>query len=170
MKPKALMVGLLLAAGMAHAQQNNNQYFQEQQRIQQQQHAAEQARQGYMQSPGQQQAASQQPAGEWKTMWGSIATDGPKGILGAAANMGSESLAETTALDECRKKGGNPCKVETTYSNQCSALVTGDKIFIVRLGTSEQEAANLGMQKCSAEDVNCRVYFSSCSRPQFVRY
>lgn len=117
-----------------------------------------------------QQPAAPQPTGEWKTMWGSIATDGPKGILGSASNMANEHLAESTALAECRKKGGNPCKVETTYSNQCSALVTGDKVFVVRLGSSEQDAANLGMQKCASEDTNCRVYFSSCSKPQFMKY
>lgn len=118
----------------------------------------------------QQEAAPPQPTGYWVSKWGSLATDGPRGILGSATNMASSRAAEVTALAECRKKGGNPCKVQATYSNQCSALVTGDKIFFVKLGASEAEAANLGMQKCQAEDMNCRAYFSSCSLPQFVPY
>lgn len=159
------MAALLGAASSLHAQQNNNQYFQEQQRIQQQQHNAEQARQGYMHS----QQEANRANGHWVTMWGALATDGARGVLGAANNMADQQSAEANALAQCRSNGGNPCVIDASYANQCTALVTGDKIFNVHVGKTEQEAASKGLAKCkSAGDANCRVYFSACSLPKFV--
>lgn len=169
MKPKALMMGLLLAAGMAHAQQNNNQYFQEQQQIQQQQHAAEQARQGYMQSQGQQ--AASQPAGEWKTTWGAIGGNALKGILGASTGMPDEQAAVQAALNDCRAKGGGDgCKLDISYYNQCAVLVTGNRVYNTSSAATVEQAAKMGINKCAKEDMNCRVFYSACSKPQFVRY
>lgn len=101
MKSKSLlvMIALTLAAPL-HAQQNNNQYFQEQQRIQQQ-HSAEQARQGHMRS---QEHAPPQPAGEWKTTWGAIGGNAQKGILGAATDQPTEQATIQAALADCQQR------------------------------------------------------------------
>lgn len=160
-----LMTGLLLATSTLQAQQNNNQYFQEQQRIQQQQHAAEQARQGYMNS---QQQAPRQPTGKWKSTWGAIAADGPRGILGGVTDMDDKQSAENAALSQCRTSGGQNCKIELAYHNQCAVLVTGDKKYLVQSAATIPEATRLGIGKCSQEDANCRVYYSGCSMPLFV--
>lgn len=165
MKARALWMVGLLAMSTAHAQQNNNQYFDEQQRIQQQQHAAEQARQGYMQS---QEQPMQPPAGHWETMWGAIAADGPRGILGAVTDMGDKRAAESAALSQCVRNGGQNCKVEMSYNNQCAVLVTGDKKYLVQSAASIPEATDFGIKKCSQDDVNCRVFYSGCSQPKFV--
>lgn len=111
-----------------------------------------------------------QPTGYWVTHWGALATDGPKGLLGAANNMASQAEAEASALAQCRSNGGT-CKIETSYFNLCTALVTGDKLFNVQTAPTEQEAINKGIAKCNeGNDNNCRVHFSACSLPRFVRY
>jgi Domain of unknown function (DUF4189) len=93
-----------------------------------------------------------------------------KGILGAAMDKNSEKIAEDEALRQCRNKGGNPCIIQTNFSNQCAALVSGDKVFFVRLEKSEQEASKAGLNSCNSEDSNCRVHYSACSQPRFIRY
>lgn len=120
-------------------------------------------------SPAQQQLPPQ-PTGFWKTMWGAIAADGPRGILGAVTDMEDKSAAERAALSQCSKNGGQGCKVELSYYNQCAVLVTGNKKYLVQSAATIPEATNLGIKKCSQGDVNCRVYYSGCSQPQFVNY
>jgi len=166
MKSRAiLMAALLGAASSLHAQQNNNQYFQEQQRIQQQQHHAEQARQGYMQS---QQGSAPEPSGRWEERWGALATDNTTGSLGAAVNSPSRAAAESAAIADCHAKGGRTCKIDLSYANQCGAMILGQKNYIMRAGDSIEAAVQDGMSRCNATDSNCRVYYSACSKPQFI--
>ncbi len=145
----ALVLATLCTA--AHAQQNNNQYFQEQQRIQQQQHHAEQARQGYMQS---QQGNAPEPSGRWEERWGALATDNATGSLGSAVNSPSRAAAESAAVADCHAK--------------CGAMILGQKNYIMRAGDSIEAAVQDGMSRCNATDSNCRVYYSACSKPEFI--
>ncbi len=161
-----LTLALALASGSLHAQQNNNQYFQEQQRIQQQQHHAEQARQGYMRS---QQGNVDEPAGHWKTTWGSITTDAVRGVLGSAIGQESQAAAEAAAVADCQAKGGTACRIQLSYYNQCAAMILGSKVFNVASAATVEEATRLGVGKCEKEDTNCRLYFSACTKPEFVR-
>lgn len=165
--PYLLALTLAVASSALHAQQNNNQYFQEQQQRQQQQHAAEQARQGYMNS---QQQAPQQPTGEWRTTWGAIATDNVKGVLGSVVERASKNDASNAALAECRSKGGADCKVDLAYFNQCAAVVVGAKEYRLYGAATVDEAAQRGLNVCNKSDSNCRVYFTECSKPIFVRF
>ncbi|USA54374.1 DUF4189 domain-containing protein [Acinetobacter sp. C32I] len=122
-------------------------------------------------SPTQQQAAplSQRPTGHWVKTWGAIATNGVKGTLGTAVGAKTENEAKKIAMKECNDKGGG-CELEFTYHNQCAVLVTGNKIFNTAHAGSIERASEIGISQCKKEDTNCRVYYSACTEPRFVKY
>lgn len=105
----------------------------------------------------------------WESRWGAITADGPKGILGTASNVLSQKQAESTALSECKAKGGVDCIIQVSYSNACGVMVVGDKGYNTNTGPTIKEAADKGMSMCSQSDTNCQVYYSDCSLPTRVR-
>lgn len=106
---------------------------------------------------------------EWQTRWGAIAVDGEKGSLGTAVGTRSKQEAENTALIDCQAKGGDNCRVDLTYYNQCGVMILGSsKLNTARAATIE-EATQIGMEICAAADTNCRVYYSDCSYPVQTR-
>jgi hypothetical protein len=125
---------------------------------------------GYSQSeePAQ-QARPQQPAlppPQWATRWGAIATDSPKGVLGAVVNVSSKSEAQQAAMADCKAKGGTKCKVDIAYDNECAAVVVGDGGYNVGSDATTDKASQLGMNVCTkAGRTNCHVYYSACSLP-----
>ncbi|MGO1068858.1 DUF4189 domain-containing protein [Lysobacter sp. CA199] len=111
------------------------------------------------------------PTGYWETTWGAFAANGLKGILGTVVGKTSKGEAERGAMDQCRANGGGDgCKVSLAYFNQCAALVTGNREFLVQGAETEQLASSLGMQKCNISDENCRVHHSECTKPIFHPY
>ena len=105
----------------------------------------------------------------WADRWGAIATDGPNAILGSATGMSSRRKAEKAALSECGAKGGNNCKIDLAFHNQCAVLVTGDIGHLIQSAATVEEATRLGVEKCNESDANCRAFFSACSLPEVVR-
>lgn len=173
MKFKALTTLVLLFAGSSHAQQSNNQYFQEQQRIQNQNHAAEQNRQGYMTQQQQMQQPQQlppQPTGYWEKTWGAIAPSPVGGVLGTATGASSKEEAERLALADCEAKGGGACQIELAYHNQCAVMTLGDKFLGSAHAVSVERATEIGIAGCQKTDTNCRVYYSACTEPIFHKY
>jgi hypothetical protein len=125
----------------------------------------------YNNSPPQQPLPPQQPTGEWKTTWGAIGGNALKGILGAAVGLPTEKEAVQAALADCRAKGGGAgCKLDISYYNQCAVLVTGNKVYNTASAATVEEASQIGINKCAKEDANCRVFYSACSKPEFVNY
>lgn len=121
-------------------------------------------------APGAQAAPAQQaPAVSWESRWGAIATDIPKGILGTASNVLSRKQAESTALSDCKAKGGANCIIQVSYSNSCGVMVVGDKVLNTNAAPTLKEATDKGMSMCSQSDTNCQVYFSDCSLAKRVR-
>jgi len=119
---------------------------------------------GYDQQQGQQQTP--QPPPQWASRWGAIATDEPKGVLGAVTGLSSKSEAQQAALADCHAKGGAPCKLEIAYDNECAALVVGKKDYSINTGATASAANQLAMKTCSADgDPSCHVYYSACSLP-----
>lgn len=113
---------------------------------------------------------AQAPALHWESRWGAIATDEPHGVLGSVTNMSSRRDAEKAAMEDCKAKGGENCKLETWYSNGCAALILGDNFYNVTAGTSIAQAIEEGMKTCSAKgQTGCHVYFKACSPPAPVR-
>lgn len=121
------------------------------------------------QQGGSQQSAPQ-PTGHWVKTWGAIAPSPKGGVLGTAVGADSKAEAERLALADCKKKGGQLCKVDLAYHNQCAVMVLGDKVFNLSGRASIKEATEAGIARCEKEDTNCRVYYSACTEPRFVKY
>ena len=111
----------------------------------------------------------QAPRGHWETRWGAIAIDTSSASLGSVVGMQNRQKAEKAALMQCRARGGNACKVDITYYNQCAVMILGNKKYNTASAATINDATKLGMQTCSAADTNCRVYYAECSPPVWVQ-
>jgi Domain of unknown function (DUF4189) len=118
---------------------------------------------------GSENTAPAQPRGRWETRWGAIATDGSSAAVGTVIGLKSKRQATTTAMKQCRAKGGKACKVIGSYYNQCAVIVSGDKQHQAISAATINEAAEIGMSKCSSIDTNCRVYYAECSPPVWIQ-
>ena len=121
----------------------------------------------------QQQAAPQlppQPTGYWVKTWGAIAPSPKGGVLGTAVGADSKAEAERLALSDCKKKGGQSCKVDNAYFNQCIAMVVGENEYSWARAGSISEAIKIGEKDCKSVNTNCRVHYSACTEPRFVKY
>jgi len=108
---------------------------------------------------------SSAPAILWETRWGAIATDGDKGVLGTAAGEKSENKASSTAIADCKAKGGSACKLQLTYSNGCGAMVVGSPGFSTAGAGTKEEAIQKSMAICGSDgDTACHVYYTECSQ------
>lgn len=110
------------------------------------------------------------PSVQWASRWGAIASDGKSGVVGAVTSHESKNDARKAAVAECGARGGSNCKVETTYRNQCVAVVSGSSKSNNVTAESVERASQIGMESCSKRgDSNCRVYYSGCSLPVRVQ-
>ena len=105
------------------------------------------------------------PRPQWRSSWGAIAADGPKAALGTASGAGSKRAAEQAALKQCRERGGTQCVLDASYFDQCAAMVTGDKNYIVQTAASIERATELAMGRCNGKDTGCRILHTDCSLP-----
>ena len=116
------------------------------------------------------QQAPRQPAQQWESRWGAIATDGPNDALGVATDKRSKREASRAAMQDCQSKGGVNCKVDTAYDNQCAAVVVGDGGYNVTSAATVDVAIEAGRNTCrNAGRGNCRAYYSACSLPVRIR-
>lgn len=106
---------------------------------------------------------SQSSPQKLQTRWGAIAVDGRKGSLGTSVGMQSKVEAESTAMMECRAKGGDNCEVDLTYYNQCAVMILGSSKLNTASAATIEEATQIGMKTCAASDTGCHVYYSDCS-------
>lgn len=116
-----------------------------------------------------QNGAPKTPSAQWESRWGAIATDEAKGIVGSSTGLKKEKQAVDSAIANCKSKGGTDCKFAVSYANGCGAMVVGDKQFNVNRASTEQEAIQMSMRTCNAQDTNCHVYFTSCSQAVLVQ-
>jgi hypothetical protein len=110
-------------------------------------------------------SAPQSPQIRWADRWGAIATDGASASIGTAVQMRSQRKAKKAALKVCRAKGGQKCEIDLAYHNQCAVMVLGDKKYFMQGAPTIEKASQVGRQKCSKSDTNCRIYYSGCSLP-----
>ena len=116
------------------------------------------------------QQAPQQPAPQWESRWGAIATSTQDGILGAATDKRSKREASQAAMQDCQSKGGLNCKIDAAYDNQCAAVVVGDGGYNVQNASTTDRAVAIGMKTCrDAGHANCHIYYSACSLPVRTR-
>ncbi|MDP9930067.1 DUF4189 domain-containing protein [Variovorax paradoxus] len=117
-----------------------------------------------------QQQAPQQPATQWESRWGAIATSVPDGILGVATDKRSKQEASQVAVQDCQSKGGLNCKIKIPYDNQCAAIVVGDGGYNASSAITVDRAVELGMKTCRDGGLaNCHTYYTACSLPARIR-
>lgn len=96
------------------------------------------------------------------------------GSVGTSVDMDDERAAREEALRRCVKPGSQNCSVRFTYENQCVALawpgVLGKPVGLVS-GASTRVAEALALQDCAKTGGGeCRVVYSECTDPKFIRY
>lgn len=135
-------------------------------------------------SPGASSSAAR-PTGKWETRWGAIAEDvsanerGVAGATGASESQQSKREAQSAALQQCEKLGGQSCRVVLTYNNQCVAIADpksrgrggkGGKSVIYRAETLSQ-AKTEAIRRCSAGGADqCSLAYSACSMSEFKSF
>ena len=103
----------------------------------------------------------------WTSKWGAIATDSLGHIAGAASDKQSEQDAKDAAVADCNRYDGKECKVAGTYSNQCIAIVSGDRHTDTVTAKTIDQATEQGMKHCHEKNQNgCHVFYSACSLPK----
>lgn len=121
---------------------------------------------GNARGAGQQQS----PAPVWENRWGAMATDEPRGVLGAVTGFPNEQAAQRAALSDCKAKGGINCTPTISYKNGCTALTVSDSSFYYGADTTIEIVSSDGMRACTeAGKKNCRTYYTACSPPVRVR-
>lgn len=106
----------------------------------------------------------------WMTTWGAIAADSDSQIVASSYGQHSKRKAESTAIKECRAKGGSKkCKAWISFYNQCGVMAAGDsQATTYRAGTAE-EASREVLKRCSTLTSNCRIIQTACSYPVRVQ-
>ncbi len=123
-------------------------------------------------------------AGKWENRWGSVAEDrdpvpGTFTSTGVVVGQKSKRIAESVALQRCKRSGGRQCYIRISYYNQCAAVAdftsqtgaVGGKSTAASAGTVE-EAKRLALGQCA--DLNsggsCEVVYSDCSPSEFKSF
>lgn len=102
----------------------------------------------------------------WASQWGALAFDAAAGIMGAASDTRSKREAKRIALEDCRARGGQACKVEMSYRDSCVVVVAGDRQSDTTTASSAERAAEIGLGTCEArKDRRCQLYYAECSFP-----
>lgn len=84
--------------------------------------------------------------------------------------MQSRSVAEKTALADCKAKGGVPCKLEIAYKNGCVALTVSTTGYNTAADLTTQKATQAGMNTCTkAGAKDCQTYYTACSPAAVVQ-
>ena len=97
---------------------------------------------------GGQQQAPRAPEPVWEDRWGAMATDEPRGVLGAVTGYPNEQTAQQAALSDCKAKGGINCTLTNSYRNGCIALTVSDSSFYYGADSTIDIVAFVGMLTC----------------------
>ena len=102
----------------------------------------------------------------WATTWGAIAVDSERNVVVSTYGQRSKRKAESSAVKECRAKGGSKkCEAMISFYNQCAAMAAGDSRAIAyRAGTAEIAKQEV-LKSCSALTPNCEILQAVCSYP-----
>ena len=114
----------------------------------------------------------------WKTTWGAIASDSTSGDMGFSTAEFSQARARRTAVKRCKERGGEKCKVDLAYHNQCAVVawssengepVGGAAVF--QGAESIKIASEHAIPLCSSirGGGECTVVYSNCTMPIYLR-
>lgn len=108
----------------------------------------------------------------WQSRWGAIAID-PKvtsGGIGLAKGKESRHAAEEAALRDCHTDGGgNTCRIELSYDNQCGVIAWGDLHYTTANSTSLYDASQLALAACAKHTEHCKIVYADCEFPVRLR-
>ncbi len=79
------------------------------------------------------------------------------------ANIPSRNEATDIAVKTCQKNGGQDCKVELTYHNQCAAIAWGTNSHVVSNAPYIDTVKANAMRACSQRTQDCKIVYSECS-------
>lgn len=116
------------------------------------------------------------PAGKWVDVWGAIASDTSRGMVGTASGQWSKRDAEAAARFDCTSAGGADCKVLLSYVNQCVAFAAPHAeghavpgVASAFAARSAEEASARAQRKCESDNgKSCQTMFTECVRPIFL--
>jgi hypothetical protein len=98
--------------------------------------------------------------------YGAIAWNNKTGAFDSAVNQDSKKKAVSVALNKC----GKDCTIVSTYANQCTSVVWGQKnsgstgkLFYGN-SLNQSTAESQALQNCSKAARNCQVFISECSK------
>jgi len=110
------------------------------------------------------------PTEEWSSRWGAIAQDFESQTVGVSAEQKSKRSAIKEAIKSCESRGGQSCKIVSTYSDLCIVTVQGVRVANDATAKTPERAEQLGMEACSRRgDSDCHVYYKACSLPVRTR-
>lgn len=111
--------------------------------------------------PGYGGAAPSEPAPEWRSRYGAIAT--ANGAFGTANDETSAKKAEKKAMKQCEANGGKDCRVSLSFGNQCAAMAWGDTVTSSEPAADIPQAEAQALKSCGERTQNCKIYYSACS-------
>jgi hypothetical protein len=71
-------------------------------------------------------------------------------------------------MTDCKQNGGTACTVQISEGNACVAMILGKERVKMRTGASQMQAEVNAMHDCEADDGECKIYYSACSRERLV--
>ncbi|WP_332937794.1 DUF4189 domain-containing protein [Lysobacter sp. CCNWLW3] len=108
----------------------------------------------------------------WRSRWGAIAFDfGESNVgIGVSAAASSKRQAKNGALADCRAKGGQNCRINLVYDNQCAVVIAGFGYSRSQSGPTVEIAAANGMKMCEESGAKeCQIYYKACSLPEQIQ-
>lgn len=115
-------------------------------------------------------SAAPRPTGYWVKTWGAIAKSPTTGEAGNALGKYSETEAREVAVRVCGEGGSKDCEVRLTFYNQCATVVTSDSETFYQSAVSEERAISLATKSCKESGGQCKVLWSACTEPIFIKY
>ena len=117
------------------------------------------------------QARAQRDVATGQDLYGSMAFSQETGggyAWGMSWDYANLASARSSALAECRGRGGNSCAEILWFRSACGALFIGDgNGWGTGWGTNKTEAESIAREYCEAYNSNCRLEVSRCvKRPQ----
>lgn len=114
--------------------------------------------------------ASPAQTARWKYTWGAIAMSSA-GHVGATVGHYSRGAAKREATANCKRRGGQDCKIQITYKHQCVAIAWPSipSSAVTQTAESVEIASKLAQEKCRAGGGgDCEVVYSACTDPVLI--
>ncbi|WP_082028731.1 DUF4189 domain-containing protein [Xanthomonas sacchari] len=122
--------------------------------------------------PDDENSGPARPTGEWIKTWGALVSSNQGHGAWTSKGKFIEDEAVQDALGRCKATGVSDCNVDSTYFNQCVAVVSSvQRELSISKGPSESIAKKVALKDCQRRgNSQCAVEFSDCTDPIFKKY